>query len=113
MSLIKIENSQYSNQDTSTIKRLSLPNHYFLSPNGRQYTSKELATNDSRVLGAIIDEDWIQYVHHSMDTSTGSCAIYHGTIYNYEKNPYVESNILSDSIIDFGYPNIASTGIIM
>ena len=84
---------------------------YFLSPNGRQYNGKELSTNDSRVLGGIIDKDWIQYVHHSMDTATGNCGIYHGIIYNYNENPYVESHILSDSVIDFGYPNIASTAI--
>ena len=70
-----------------SMSRISLNDHYFLSPNGRQYNGKELATNDSRVLGGIIDKEWIQYVHHSMDTSTGSCVIYHGTIYNYEKNP--------------------------
>ena len=46
-----------------------------------------------------------------MDTNTGTAGIYHGIIYNYDINPYVESKILSDSIIDFGYPNIASTGI--
>ena len=109
--LIHIANSHASDSATISMSRISLNDHYFLSPNGRQYNGKELATNDSRVLGGIIDKEWIQYVQHSMDTSTGSCAIYHGTIYNYEKNPYVESNILSDSIIDFGYPNIASTGI--
>jgi len=112
MYLIKIENSQNSNQASSTIKRLSLPNHYFLSPNGRQYTTKELATNDSRVLGAIIDKDWLQFVNHSMDTATGNCGIYHGTITNYnEDNPNIDGTVLADSIIDYGYPNIASTGI--
>ena len=44
-----------------------------------------------------------------MDTNTGTAGIYHGIIYNYDLNPYVESKILSDSIIDFGYPIIAST----
>ena len=88
-----------------------LNDHYFLSPNGQQYNGKELATNDSRVLGGIIDKDWIQFVNHSMDTSSGTAGIYHGIIYNYEINPYVESTIISDSVVDFGYPNIASTGI--
>lgn len=109
--LIKIENSQKSNKSELSIKRISLDNHYFLSPNGQQYSGKELATNDSRVLGAIIDEDWIQFVQHSMDTNYGTAGIYHGIIYNYEQNPFVESKMISDSIIDFGYPNIASTAI--
>ena len=109
--LIKIENSQKSLNSELSIQRITLDDHYFLSPNGKQYNGKELATNDSRVLGGIIDRDWIQFVQHSMDTNYGTSGIYHGIIYNYDTNPYVESKIISDSIIDFGYPNIASTGI--
>jgi len=109
--LIKIENSQKSLNSELSIQRITLEDHYFLSPNGKQYNGKELATNDSRVLGGIIDKDWIQFVQHSMDTNYGTAGIYHGIIYNYDTNPYVESSIISDSIIDFGYPNIASTGI--
>ena len=109
--LIKIENSQKSLNSELSIQRITLDDHYFLSPNGKQYNGKELATNDSRVLGGIIDKDWIQFVQHSMDTNYGTAGIYHGIIYNYDTNPYVESRIISDSIIDFGYPNIASTGI--
>ena len=111
MYLIKIENSQKSLNSELSIQRITLDDHYFLSPNGKQYNGKELATNDSRVLGGIIDKDWIQFVQHSMDTNYGTAGIYHGIIYNYDTNPYVESKIISDSIIDFGYPNIASTGI--
>ena len=109
--LIKIKNSQKSLNSELSIQRITLDDHYFLSPNGKQYNGKELATNDSRVLGGIIDKDWIQFVQHSMDTNYGTAGIYHGIIYNYDSNPYVESRIISDSIIDFGYPNIASTGI--
>ena len=109
--LIKIENSQKSLNSELSIQRITLDDHYFLSPNGKQYNGKELATNDSRVLGGIIDKEWIQFVQHSMDTNYGTAGIYHGIIYNYDTYPYVESKIISDSIIDFGYPNIASTGI--
>ena len=109
--LIKVNESQNSGNANIELTRIELDNHYFLSPNGQQYNGKELSTNDSRVLGAIIDQDWIQFVSHSMDTNSGTAGIYHGIIYNYDLNPFVESKILSDSIIDFGYPNIASTGI--
>jgi hypothetical protein len=109
--LIKIEDSQSSENATIDIQRLSINDHYFLSPNGEQYNGKQLSTNDSRVLGAIIDEDWIQFVNHSMDTNSGNAGIFHGIIYNYNSNPYVESKIISDSVVDFGYPNIASTAI--
>ncbi len=110
--LVKIEDNPVTSVSTSSVKRLSLPDHYFLSPNGQQYNGQELSTNDSRVLGGIIDEDWIQFVHHSMDTSSGTSGIYHGIIYDYDvENPYIRGTIISDTAIDFGYPNITSTGI--
>ena len=112
MYLIKIENNTLSPNVSSSLQRLSLTDHYFFAPNGQQYNGQELATNDSRVLGGIIDEDWIQFVNHSMDTSSGTCGIYHGIIYDYDSvQPYVMGTIISDSVIDYGYPNIASTGI--
>ena len=80
--LLSIENSQISGDPSFEMKRINLNDHYFLSPNGQQYNGKELATNDSRVLGGIIDKDWIQFVNHSMDTSSGTAGIYHGIIYN-------------------------------
>ncbi len=109
--IMKISNTIESDSAEFSIERVDLPNHYFLSPNGRQSIPKELSTNDSRILGATIDENWIQYVHHSMDTSYGTSGIYHGTIENYNSNPIVSGVIISDSIKDYGYPNIASTGI--
>ena len=102
----KISSSEQLNQTL-----LSTPDHYFMSPSGRQSIAKLLATNDSRMLGAIRDDSWIQYVHNSMDTATGNAAVYHGTIDNFESTPLVSGVILSDSIKDYGYPNIASTGI--
>jgi hypothetical protein len=102
----KISSSEHLNQTL-----LSTPDHYFMSPSGRQSIAKLLATNDSRMLGAIRDDSWIQYVHNSMDTATGNAAVYHGTIDNFESTPLVSGVILSDSIKDYGYPNIASTGI--
>ena len=109
--LIEITNTVNSGLANLNLTRLSAEDHYFLSPNGRQSITKELSTNDSRVLGAIIDDNWIQYVHNSMDTTYGTAGIYHGTIENYATSPTVIGGIISDSIMDYGYPNIASTGI--
>lgn len=109
--LIEITNTLNSGLANLNITRLSVEDHYFLSPNGRQSINKELSTNDSRVLGAIIDENWIQYVHNSMDTTYGTAGIYHGIIENYSTSPEINGRIISDSIIDYGYPNIASTAI--
>ena len=109
--LIEITNTFSSGNANLNLTRLSLDDHYFLSPNGKQSIAKELSTNDSRVLGAVVDDNWIQYVHHSMDTTYGTSGIYHGTIENYSSSPTVYGKIISDSIMDYGYPNIASTGI--
>lgn len=108
--LISIDNTIASGNAQIDIKQLSTPDHYFLAPNAKQSTTKELATNDSRVLGAVVDVDWIQYVHNSLDTANGTCAVYHGTIRGIDTpTPTVSGVIISDTVMDLGYPNIAST----
>ena len=109
--LIEITNTLNSGNAQLNLTKLSLEEHYFLSPNGKQSIAKELSTNDSRMLGAIVDDNWIQYVHHSMDTTYGTSGIFHGIIENYSTEPVISGKIISDSIMDYGYPNIASTGI--
>ena len=109
--LIELTDKISSSSEQLNQTLLSTPDHYFMSPSGRQSIAKLLATNDSRMLGAIRDDNWIQYVHNSMDTATGTAAVYHGTIDGFETSPVVSGVILSDSVKDFGYPNIASTGI--
>lgn len=90
---------------------------YGVPPNGRQADTdlgdptKGLQTNDARVLGAITNGDWIQFVSTTMNFNTGYASIYHGTI----DNPLTEFQeisgiILADDTLDFGYPNIAFTG---
>lgn len=106
--LISIDNTLQSGQAQMEILQLSTPDHYFLAPNAKQSISKELATNDSRVLGAVTDGDWIQYVHNSLDTATGTCAVYHGLITDLNGTPTVSGVIISDTMMDLGYPNIAS-----
>jgi len=109
--LIEITDEISSSSEQLNQSVLSTPDHYFMSPSGRQSITKLLATNDSRMLGAIRDESWIQYVHNSMDTTSGNAAVYHGTIDSFDSNPSLSGVILSDSVKDYGYPNIASTGI--
>lgn len=106
--LLTIDNTIASGTAQLDINRLSNNDHYFMAPNAKQSTTKELATNDSRVLGAIADENWIQYVHNTLDTATGTCSVYHGIIENYATTPTISGRILSDTIMDLGYPNIAS-----
>lgn len=108
--LISIDNTLASGNPQIDIKQLSTPDHYFLAPNAKQSITKELATNDSRVLGAVTDGDWIQYVHNTLDTTNGTCAVYHGTIRGIStSSPVVSGVIISDTVMDIGYPNIASS----
>ncbi|CAG5082506.1 T9SS type A sorting domain-containing protein [Parvicella tangerina] len=108
--LISIDNTLASGSAQIDIKPLSTPDHYFLAPNAQQSITKELATNDSRVLGAVVDGDWIQYVHNTLDTANGTCAVYHGTIRGIDSpTPIVSGVTISDTVMDLGYPNIASS----
>jgi hypothetical protein len=91
--------------------------NYGVPPNGRQQDTdlsdptKGLQTNDARVLGAITNGDWIQYVSTTVNPVTGLAAIYHGTILNpTEANQTISGSIISHPTKDYGYPNIAFTG---
>ncbi len=84
---------------------------YGVPPNGRQPdTMYKLATNDGRVLGAFLKNNQIQFVSTSIDTSSGSSAVYHGIINSVDNNPALSGNILGIDTLDFGYPNISYTG---
>ena len=90
---------------------------YGVPPNGRQADTDlndptmGLQTNDARVLGAITNGEWIQFVSTSMNFETGYAAIYHGTITNpLTEFQEISGHIIDDDTLDFGYPNIAYTG---
>ena len=89
---------------------------YGVPPNGRQEDTdlndptKGLQTNDARVLGAITNGEWIQYVANTSVPSTGFAGVYHGFITNIYNNPIINGNIISHPTRDYGYPNIAFTG---
>ncbi len=97
---------------------LATPN-YGVPPNARQAdtdttnAASGLQTNDGRVLGALTNGDWIQYVSTTMNPATGLAAIYHGRIENpadFSKTFVADGTILGDDSLDFGYPNLAFTG---
>jgi hypothetical protein len=83
---------------------------YFVSKDALQPAGHKLATNDSRVLGASLEGNNIQFVQNSTDTATGNCSIYHGIIDLTEMN--CRGFHISNDTLDFGYPNMASTGIL-
>ncbi|MCI5055084.1 MAG: T9SS type A sorting domain-containing protein, partial [Flavobacteriales bacterium] len=115
--LLEVTNSLSSGQAQLNIKqgRLDLP--YGMPPNGRQAdtdttdASTGLQTNDARWLGGFILEDRIQFVGNSINHDNGNASIYHGIIENvYQDKPVFKGHIISDPILDFGYPNIVFTG---
>lgn len=89
---------------------------YGLAPNGRQANSDPndptdgLDINDSRVLGAFIESNRIQFVGNTVNPATGLAAIYHGTIEQPDQAPIVTGHIIGHEQRDLGYPNIAWTG---
>lgn len=81
---------------------------YFMPPNAVQQGSAGLmATNDSRILGAYMHNNTIQFVNNTMDTATGNCSVYHGTITDVSTTPALTANIIGDTALEYGYPNIA------
>lgn len=84
---------------------------YGAPPDARQpFINRILATNDARVLGGFLQNNKIQFVANTIDTTTGDAAIYHGFISNVSQNPEVKGRILSETGLEYGYPNIAFTG---
>lgn len=82
------------------------------SPLGEQMSPGEpLWTNDSRVLGAIINNGQIQFVGNSIDTTNGNSAIYHGFVNNLNGPIQVKINIVSSPTMDLGFPNISYSGV--
>ena len=91
---------------------------YGVPPNGKQGdtdttdATKGLQTNDGRVLGAIQKDDWIQFVSTTAHGANSNSAIYHGYISNAQSlNPTVTARILSHPTRDYGYPNLAWSGV--
>lgn len=91
--------------------------NYGVPPNGRQADTdlndptKGLQTNDGRVLGAITNGDWIQFVSNSVNPATGFCSIYHGIVTNPATTEQtISGTLIADPVLDFGYPNIAFAG---
>lgn len=97
-----------------SVDALQAPIDYFVPPNalqpGPSGGTQTLATNDARVLGAFIENDKIQYVHNTLDTASGNAAVYHGVIHDLSTSPYIVGQILADTLLEYGYPNISYSG---
>ena len=84
---------------------------YGMPPNALQpILTDSLATNDSRVLGAFFYDNKIQFVGNSVDVNTGHASFYHGVLNLAENKRSIHLNVFSDSVLEYGYPNISFCG---
>lgn len=111
--LLEISNTLSSGEAELTVQALKSEDAYFLAPSARQPNGHTFDTNDSRVLGAVLFDNSIQFVQNCLDTASGVTAVYHGTIHNLYDNPQITGNIVSFPFedLDIGYPNISHIGI--
>ncbi len=96
---------------TLTVKMLKTPRKYSMAPDAKQAGGQTFATNDARVLGAFYENNKIQYVHNTQDSTTLLCAVYHGVIGSVSSaTPSIVGYVINHPIEDFGYPNISYAG---
>lgn len=109
--LVHVTDTANAVGNTVTVTALTSNISYFMPPNAREPGNVgNMATNDARILGAFINNDVIQFVNNTMDTSTGNCAVYHGMITNASTSPALNANIIGDPSLEYGYPNLAWVG---
>ncbi|HXC04391.1 MAG TPA: T9SS type A sorting domain-containing protein, partial [Bacteroidia bacterium] len=98
---------------TVTESALVSSHAYYMPPNAHQpgpAFTNTIATNDSRILGAFLENNQIQFVCNTLDTIHGKTGVYHGTIRNVNTTPTLSAHVLGDTVLYYGYPNISYTG---
>lgn len=99
--------------DTVLVNMRITDTPYGFPPNALQYFNYRLATNDCRFLSAFIENDKIQFAGNTtnFDTTGGGAkaSLYHGVV-DMNNNMSVTGTIITDSLLGFGYPNLAYTG---
>jgi hypothetical protein len=105
-----ITNSYVSNTAQISTRMLITNTRYGLPPNAPQIDGQHLATNDARVLCAMIENDRIQYVQNSIDPTYSSAGVYLGTISGVSSSPVATGQVIGFDTIDLGYPSIAYIG---
>jgi hypothetical protein len=104
-----ITNSHVSGNAQFSTKVLKNPVRYGLPPNAPQKDGQFLATNDARVLCAIIENNKIQYVQNTVDFPTVRSSVYVGEIDNPNTaNPTLSAQLIKSSVYEYAYPSIAS-----
>jgi hypothetical protein len=107
--VVRINDFQHTGNAQLSIQMASTSPHYHLAVNAPQADGQELATNDSRVLGAVKEGNIVHFVGNTTDTALGTSAVYHGRLN--VASLQCTGHIISMPGVHFGYPNIAYTGI--
>ncbi len=113
--LIEVTNSVASGTSQLNVHLLKADLPYYLAPraNQMQGSNRFFQTNDSRVLGGILENKTIQFVQNCLHPPTGHVAVYHGVIENPSENPTtVKGNYIYHDSLELGYPNIVYGGIV-
>lgn len=109
--LVHISDTANSPTQSVTVTMLESPVSYWAPiPADQPGSGGFLQTNDARILGAFLENNMIQFVCATLDTTTGNDGIYHGVIQNPASSPTITAYIYADTALDYGYPNIAWCG---
>lgn len=111
--LVEVTDTIGAPTNTVTAKVLVTPQPYYFPPSGRQTSATQnLATNDSRNLGAFYENNKIHYVHNTKNPINNQVTIYYGVIDNPQNtNPTINGYIINNDTVDFAYPNISYAGL--
>jgi len=96
--------------NSMTIDFVNTNTEYAIPPNAFQQFNLQVATNDARWLDAFIENDNIQFVGNTLDTTTGRPGIYHGIIRDAYTVPVAEGKVIGNPSGSFGYPGITWFG---
>lgn len=105
--LVEITNSLESGNSSLNVTLLKTDQDYYLASRAKQKQGNFLffQTNDSRVLGGIIENNRIEFVQNTLHPPTGNTAVFHGVIPDVKK-PSITSNFIFQDSLELGYPNI-------
>ena len=94
------------------VNTLTADDSYILPVPARQADGHWFDTNDNRVLGGYYHNGSIKFVQACTDTLTGTASIYLGSIDDPTlASPTVTSTVISESGLNYGYPNISCSGV--
>jgi hypothetical protein len=107
--IVNINQSLQANPQVSFQTRAIRSNQkYGLPPDAKQPTGRFLQTNDARALSGIIENGLIHFTGNTVDFETNKAAIYHAQYYL--NSNQVQLTILTDSVLEYGYPNLSHSG---